>query len=41
MSVREESDSRGTKQGLIVLATCSGVCNVGELTTQADMHLIR
>ena len=25
----------------IVLATCSGVCNVGQLTTQAAMQLIR
>lgn len=27
--------------GPIVLATCSGVCNVGQLTTQAAMQIIR
>ncbi len=30
-----------TKPGPIVLATCSGVCNVGQLTTCAAMQLIR
>lgn len=29
------------QSGPIVLATCSGVCNVGQLTTQTVMHLIR
>ncbi len=29
------------RSGQIVLATCSGVCNVGQLTTQAAMQLIR
>lgn len=29
------------KSGPIVLATCSGICNVGQLTTQAAMNLIR
>ena len=29
------------KSGPVILATCSGVCNVGQLTTQAAMHLIR
>ena len=31
----------GAKSGSIILATCSGVCNVGQLTTQAAMQLVR
>jgi uncharacterized metal-binding protein len=30
-----------SRSGPIVLATCSGVCNVGQLTTQAAMQVIR
>jgi len=30
----------GEKSGQIILATCSGVCNVGQLTTQAAMQLV-
>lgn len=40
----ESSDTKSPspqQSGPIVLATCSGVCNVGQLTTQAAMHLIR
>ena len=33
--------SSAQRSGPIVLATCSGVCNVGQLTTQAVMQLIR
>ncbi len=29
------------QSGPIILATCSGVCNVGQLTTQASMQLLR
>lgn len=42
MTTSEISASSSARQsGPIVLATCSGVCNVGQLTTQAAMHLIR
>lgn len=36
-----QSPSLNQKTGRIILATCSGVCNVGQLTTQAAMQLVR
>lgn len=35
------SHHHSSSSGPVVLATCSGFCNVGQLTTQAAMHLIR
>lgn len=40
MTVTSESAQGTGKSGPVILATCSGVCNVGQLTTQAAMHLI-
>ena len=37
----DKSRDTPAKSGPIILATCSGVCNVGQLTTQAAMQLIR
>lgn len=39
--IPDKSKNFEAKSGLIILATCSGVCNVGQLTTQAAMHLVR
>jgi uncharacterized metal-binding protein len=41
IAIPDQSRDRGANYGPIILATCSGVCNVGQLTTQAAMHLIR
>lgn len=41
MTYTYESAEGPTKSRPVILATCSGVCNVGQLTTQAVMHLIR
>lgn len=40
-AIPDQNQDMVTKSGPIILATCSGVCNVGQLTTQAAMHLIR
>lgn len=39
--IPDKPQGTGAKSGPIILATCSGVCNVGQLTTQAAMHLVR
>lgn len=41
IKLSEKSRDAAAKSGPVILATCSGVCNVGQLTTQAAMHLIR
>lgn len=41
MMSSSHSSSTCSESGLVVLATCSGFCNVGQLTTQAALFLIR
>ncbi len=41
IAVPDQPRETAAKSGPIILATCSGVCNVGQLTTQAAIQLIR